>query len=81
MAETSRSAVPQEFVLDLLGLHALGRGQATHRTGQPVPTHVFLSVLGISDSATRTTLNRMVARRARMFSPAPFDHAEASGRS
>uniref|UniRef100_A0AAU2AFJ6 PaaX family transcriptional regulator n=1 Tax=Streptomyces sp. NBC_00093 TaxID=2975649 RepID=A0AAU2AFJ6_9ACTN len=102
--KTSPSSTPQELVLDLLGLHVLGRAQPRQTAPPPVATQVFLAVLGavgISDSATRTTLNRMVARgllhrhrqgrtsafqptenaaamlrrgRARMFSPAPFDH-------
>lgn len=64
-AEPSPSAVPQSLVLDFLGLHMLGRAQTVRQAGQPVATQVFLTVLGalgVSDSATRTTLNRMVAR-------------------
>jgi phenylacetic acid degradation operon negative regulatory protein len=63
--ESSPSAAPQELVLGFLGLHMLGRAQAVRKAGQPVATQVFLTVLGalgVSDSATRTTLNRMVAR-------------------
>ena len=64
-AESSPSAVPQSLVLDFLGLCMLGRAQAVGKAGQPVATQVFLAVLGalgVSDSAARTTLNRMVAR-------------------
>ncbi|MER5219910.1 PaaX family transcriptional regulator [Streptomyces flaveus] len=64
-AGSSPSTVPQSLVLDFLGLHMLGRAQAARKAGQPVATQVFLTVLGalgVSDSATRTTLNRMVAR-------------------
>jgi phenylacetic acid degradation operon negative regulatory protein len=64
-ASAEMSLAPQELVLDLLGLHVLGRAKSGRRSGRPVPTQAFLTVLGaldVSDSATRTTLNRMVAR-------------------
>ncbi|XVQ06887.1 PaaX family transcriptional regulator [Spirillospora sp. CA-255316] len=97
---------PQELVLNLLGLHVLGRARSAEGSGGPVPTRAFLAILGmvgVSEAATRATLNRMVTRglllrrrqgrtsafeptrdavavlrqgRARLLSPAPFDHAE-----
>ena len=64
------SPAPPELVLDLLGLHLLGRegrgrDQAAGGAGELVPTRVFLatlSQLGVSGSATRSTLNRLVLR-------------------
>ncbi|GHB83271.1 PaaX family transcriptional regulator [Streptomyces umbrinus] len=64
--ESGQSAAPQEFVLNFLGLYVFGRGEREERKGAPpVATQVFLSVLGrlgISESATRAALNRMVHR-------------------
>lgn len=56
---------PQDLAVGLLGLHVLGRAQPHPRARPPLPTRVFLTVLGslgVSDAATRTALNRMVAR-------------------
>lgn len=57
----------QEFVFNLLGLCVMGRTQPAPWPRRPVPTRVFLTVLGalgVSDAATRAALNRMVARAA-----------------
>ncbi|MEU3788024.1 PaaX family transcriptional regulator C-terminal domain-containing protein [Streptomyces sp900129855] len=59
-------AAPQELVWNFLGLYVFGRGDREERTAAPpVPMQVFLAALsrlGVSESATRTTLNRMVHR-------------------
>jgi phenylacetic acid degradation operon negative regulatory protein len=57
----------QSIVLDFLGLYVLGRAQSPGHPVRPVPTQVFLTVLGAlgyTGSTVRTTLNRMVARGA-----------------
>ncbi|MFD5258981.1 PaaX family transcriptional regulator C-terminal domain-containing protein [Streptomyces bobili] len=64
--ESGQGAAPQEIVLNFLGLYVFGRGEGQERKGAPpVATQAFLSVLGslgISESATRAALNRMVHR-------------------
>ncbi|MFK0159924.1 PaaX family transcriptional regulator C-terminal domain-containing protein [Streptomyces sp. NPDC090493] len=60
-----RQVAPQEVVLGFFGLCVFGQGATARETDPSVPTRALLSVLGrldISETATRTTLNRMVHR-------------------
>ncbi|BBC30958.1 hypothetical protein SGFS_022520 [Streptomyces graminofaciens] len=64
--EVGQAAGPHELVLAFFGLYVFGREVGEERKAPPpVPTQMLLSVLsrlGISESATRATLNRMVHR-------------------
>lgn len=64
--ENGPGVAPQEMVLNLFGMYAFGRGEPEERkVAPPLPTQVLLSALsglGISESATRAALNRMVHR-------------------
>jgi phenylacetic acid degradation operon negative regulatory protein len=107
--EAAQPAAAWELVLALFGLHVFGLGDTTRTPHSllPLSTKVFLWVfsrLDITDTATRSALNRMVhggmlsrdrqgrtsvwepteaavnlfrQGRDRIFSPAPFDHADA----
>jgi len=60
-----RQIVPQDAVLGFFGLCVFGQRATPREADLKVPTQVMLSVagrLGISEPATRTTLNRMVHR-------------------
>ncbi|MCW8378693.1 PaaX family transcriptional regulator [Streptomyces justiciae] len=55
----------QELVVNLIGLHVHGLGRGRAETAEPLPASVFLTVLGqlgVPDTTTRSTLNRMVTR-------------------
>ncbi|MPY55684.1 PaaX family transcriptional regulator [Streptomyces spongiae] len=64
--ESGPGAAPHEMVLNLFGLYVFGRREREElKAAPPVPTQVFLSAssrLGISESAMRAALNRMVHR-------------------
>lgn len=74
---------PRELALDLLGLHLLGRATRADSGAEPLPAQLIADVLldaGVSDSATRTSLTRMVNRgelvrhrsgRTSFFEPTP----------